>query len=59
MLDAGLGERFALIALTIAASGLLYFSIAIATGALDKAQLIALLRRRRQKAAVPGQNGGA
>ncbi len=59
MLDGGFLERLGLIILTIAASGILYFSVAIATGALDRAQLMALLRRRRSKGAPPPDNGGA
>jgi putative peptidoglycan lipid II flippase len=57
MLDAWIGERLLLVLGAIGFSMLLYFGLALTIGAIDRAQLMALLRRRRPKA--PGNGEGA
>lgn len=47
LLDAGLAVRLASVIATVLAGGLVYFSFAFATGALDRAEFARLFKRRR------------
>lgn len=48
LMDAGLAARLGLVFLVILASAILYFAIVIATGAIPRAQLMRMIRRRKR-----------